>query len=699
MNRSSRQIDAWRAYRADDDLRRTAVDLGYDDRGWPTITVPGHWRSTPAFADCDSPVLYRAGVHIDPPADHERVWLAFDGIFHQADVWFDGAYLGDPEGYFVPAAFDVTALARLAEEHVVAVEVSCPPVDRGDRRRTLTGAFQGGVALHPDWNPGGLWRPVRVERTGPVRIETCRMLCRDASAERAHVRLAVRLDSDRACRARVITRVDGVIATAQDHSLARGPNDLRWALDIDAPRLWWPWSLGSAELTEIEVSVELAGDTSDSIRRRTGLRQVDIDRWITRVNGERLFLKGVDVGPARRDLASADPIDLANDLLLARDAGFDLIRLRGHVGHPASYDAADELGLLIWQDLPLIGPAARSVRRRAVEQAEQVVDLLGHHPSILLWCAHDRPIEAASGVQRPTWNTAVLDRWVSRAFERADETRPVIAHAGLAPGTVGADRSDTHLDIGSGRRDVADLERLAARMPNLVRFVTGIGAPSVADSVVGDSPDALIDPGAWPRLDWARLAIRHGLDLTAIERHTPPADAPDADTWVEQTQRHQAIVLRRAIETLRRLKYRPTGGLCVSSLVDAEARVSTSLVDHLRRPKPAYAAVADACRPVIVVADLPPDEVTVGDALALEVHVVSDRRDTLSGALCTAAVTWTGGEHRWAWEGDIAADECTRIGMIRLIVPDAPGQATIDLTIVHDDMASTNRYDLLIARR
>ena len=41
----------WRAALADDDLRRGALGLDYDDDGWEAVPVPGHWRSTPAFAD------------------------------------------------------------------------------------------------------------------------------------------------------------------------------------------------------------------------------------------------------------------------------------------------------------------------------------------------------------------------------------------------------------------------------------------------------------------------------------------------------------------------------------------------------------------------------------------------------------------------------------------------------------------------
>ena len=49
----------WRAAPADDDLRRVAFGLGFDDASWEPVEVPGHWRSTPAFAELDGPLIYR----------------------------------------------------------------------------------------------------------------------------------------------------------------------------------------------------------------------------------------------------------------------------------------------------------------------------------------------------------------------------------------------------------------------------------------------------------------------------------------------------------------------------------------------------------------------------------------------------------------------------------------------------------------
>ena len=60
--------------------------------------------------------------------------------------------------------------------------------------------------------------------------------------------------------------------------------------------------------------------------------------------------------------------------------------------------------------------------------------------------------------------------------------------------------------------------------------------------------------------------------------------------------------MQHHIETLRRLKYRPTGGFAQFA-ADAHPAVTWSVLDHDRQPKRATHALVEACRPVIVVAD------------------------------------------------------------------------------------------------
>src|SRR5438105_4626584 len=84
----------WLAREAEGDLHQRFVEPGFDDSGWEAIAVPGHWRSTPAFAGSDGPVLYRRRFPATSLAEGRRRFLTFEGVFYYGDVWLDGGYLG-----------------------------------------------------------------------------------------------------------------------------------------------------------------------------------------------------------------------------------------------------------------------------------------------------------------------------------------------------------------------------------------------------------------------------------------------------------------------------------------------------------------------------------------------------------------------------------------------------------------------------
>ena len=231
--------------------------------------------------------------------------------------------------------------------------MACAPEHGTSGRRNITGLFQHSEAVDRDWNPGGLWRTVRLHETGPVRIDRLRVLCRDADESRAHLRLHARLDAAVAGVVRLRTSCDGDIVGETEHTLAEGGNEIDWALDLAEPKLWWPHALGAQPLTTIVVDVIVDDETSDSASRRTGLREVAWSSWIARVNGERIFIKGANILPTRPGLADATPEAVRRDVELAVETGLDGVRVQAHIAPNALYDAADELGLLLLQDFPL----------------------------------------------------------------------------------------------------------------------------------------------------------------------------------------------------------------------------------------------------------------------------------------------------------------------------------------------------------
>ena len=711
-----------------------------DNEQWTTVHVPSHWKSHAAFADNNDPLLFRRRFTAARPAPGRRSWLKFDGIFYQGDVWLDSTYVGDTEGYHLPHDFEITEQLQARNDHVLGVEVSCQPQNNNITKRNLTGDFQHSDAVAPDWNPGGIWQGVRIEETGPVRIKRLRCICLSASSERAELKIRALLDCDRPGTVRLRSDV-GTTLHEFDHAVAKGSNRVEWWVTIERPKLWWPASLGQPNLTDVTISVFALDDTSgpdhtdmngdepttalepsDVRSFRTGLREVRMKNWIFTINGERLHLKGANVGPTRMAIGDATPAEVRRDVVLAQEAGLDVIRVHAHISHPALYDAADELGMLIWQDMPLQGGYARSVRKQAVRQAGETVDLLGHHPSIIHWCGHNEPLamepstelptgpskKAAESKLRyallqelPTWNKSVLDFAIHRALSKSDESRPVTAHSGIFPGPTSGG-TDSHLSFGWRHGRERDLPLLLRAFPRMARFVSEFGAQALPVE------SSFIDSSTWPELDWDQLRQDRSLQKTFFDRAVPAENYRTFAEWKAATQVYQAELLRRQIEEFRRIKYRPNGGFAFLSLADPMDRpvVSTAVLGHDRQPKPAFEAVQEACRPVIVTIDRPPAVVTVGDALTFDVHVVSDVRHVLRGATVRAELRWPGGTHSWGWKGDVAADSCTRIGAIDFVVPspvhpaslgqrpDRPevGTLSVDLTLEHPETTATNRY-------
>ena len=114
------------------------------------------------------------------------------------------------------------------------------------------------------------------------------------------------------------------------------------------PHRWWPASLGPQPRYDVSIALRSPdGTLSDRRHWRTGLRTVNVDDFQWTVNGERLFAKGVAVGPHGRFLALADPDASAVSCSWPTTPGSTFIRVHGHVDPARLYDAADDLGLLV----------------------------------------------------------------------------------------------------------------------------------------------------------------------------------------------------------------------------------------------------------------------------------------------------------------------------------------------------------------
>ena len=357
-----------------------------------------------------------------------------------------------------------------------------------------------------------------------------------------------------------------------------------------------------ATLADLQVDVERHASRrrrfSDDRRLRTAFREIRMRDLAAQVNGERMFPMGSNHGPTRMALAEATARRAGRDVQLAVDANLDLLRIHAHVTRLELYDAADAAGLLLWQDLPLQWGYARGTRKEAVRQARRMVDLLGHHPSIALWCAHNEPLAidvqpgegdpqaAAMALQtRGVDVPAVVEQGRARPFDHARAaqgrpTRPVNPHSGVLP-RRGSGGTDTHFYFGwyHGRMDGTSPAAARDAAPGPLRHRVRRAGRARHRGLHGAA--AL----ARPRLGRPLRAPRAA---EAVLRPPRPAraDFDSFDAWRDATQHYQAALIQLQIEDLRRLKHHPTGGFCHFCFADGHPAVTWSVLDHARGPKP-----------------------------------------------------------------------------------------------------------------
>ena len=667
----------------------------------------------PAPITTTGPIIINSNTYneIEP----RRWWLRFDGLAQQGDVWLDGVYLGHTDGYFVPHEMEITEQMANRHDHVLAVEATCRRFGNPNNRSTLTGALQDPELVGSNnLIVGGLWRSVRIRSSGQIAIRYARAICADVQlgvsyskptdAPRTHqqehpqtqthtrpwerarkrkqthtrpwirarkrkqthtrpwirarkrkqthtrVRLALRAVLDVPHPTKVSLRTS--VADTEHvhvHSAAAGENRVEWTVDVEDPELWWPHALGGQTLHDLTMEAVTGMVVHDRRRFRIGFRKVSMRRFVMYVNDERIHLKGANLLPVRMLLSTASSTEAAEDIRAARSAGLDLVRPVAHIARPELYDAADELGVLVWQDLPIRGLMNRSVGCEAYRQAREAVDLLGHHPALVVWCAHDEPFArpkrptplppVAGRQQAPSWNRDVLDRRLCRILTRCDGSRPVVPHTAVPPHMSDPDGTTSNVWLGWRGGHASDLGKALARVPRIGRFVSAFGTPVTADA---------------------------------------------------------AEVTKTTIETLRRLKYRPNGGFLFSTLADAGDSDSNNTIGHgtsntqtngfgaldaKRRPKPSWAALVEACRPLIVVADHLPPRVSPGSQIDLAVHMVSDLHEAMDNLTVRARILRTNTLiASRAWTGTIRADECVLVGRIKATVPSRRSPTPLDQT-------------------
>ncbi|HEU4322684.1 MAG TPA: glycoside hydrolase family 2 TIM barrel-domain containing protein [Roseiflexaceae bacterium] len=670
-----------------------------DDDRWVEQSIPAHWQQHPLFEQYAGKMVYR--LRFPLPADtgrppEARYWLRLNGVFYWSQTYFNGVDLGRHEGYFVPQEHDVTGWVQ--EQNTLLVEVECPDEHDKFGKRLITGVFSHWDCIDPLTNPGGIWLPVDLCVSGPTHIQ--RVLLHTERFDEASADLRYRACLDAAEGGDVLLRwtftpknFAGEVQTIEERrTIAKGQHEIAGQLSLRDPQPWWTHDLGHPNCYTVTLAVVEGGQVSDEHPFTFGIRLFELRNWIAYLNGVRLFIKGNNYAPGDTRIARMTADEFARDLRLARECNMNMLRVHAHVDHPLFYEAADEAGVLLWQDFPLQWVYRRSILPEATRQAREMVRLLYNHPSLAIWCMHNEAFQNADTSDERwvtfirtylsvfiwNWNRSVMDRQLKRTAERTDPTRPVVRSSGEFAVPVMRPGTDTHFYHGWYLiyGELHSWDTIARLFPDNIRFITEFGAQSFPNL---ESCLKFMDPDI-NQIDWHRLVERHMFQSGIMSHWYDWRKVETLEDLVRMSQDYQCRINRFYIDRLRYHKYRPTGGIVPFMFHDPNPGVLWSILDYWRVPKRSYYEMRDAFSPQYVFTLLDRPSHGLNEAVDLPIYLVNDAQQAVPVSL-EARLLAPDGRELAHFERELTLPpDCMAFEAERLrLTPDQPGIYHLEL--------------------
>jgi beta-glucuronidase len=443
------EVDVTAALRADS---RALFEFDMDSA--PRATLPGSWLThAPEMRHYQGLVWYQRHFPARR-APNTRLFLRFGAVNYRAQVYLNGKRIGEHEGGFTPFAFDVTGAVRDGDNQLtVAVDSAAtdesvpPPVT--------------------DWeNYGGITRAVRLIEVPETFVDDAWVrLTRDG-----RIAVDVRLAGSTAGGSTIRLAIPALRLTLTGRTDRAGG----WRTTAAAPAALQRWSPARPTLYDVEVT---AG--ADRWRDRVGFRTIERRGSQILVNGRPTFLRGISVheeeigaNPARIITPAA-----ARALLTEAKQGLNAnyVRLAHYPHAEITTRIADELGLLVWSEIPVYWRVAWSspaALRTARDMLAANVVRDRNRASIAIWSiANETPVgpERNAFLSRLAGDVRALDdtRLVAAALltrREQQDGHPVMSLDDPLAAMIDVIGINTYAGWYGGDR-LADVPRIAWRLP------------------------------------------------------------------------------------------------------------------------------------------------------------------------------------------------------------------------------------------
>lgn len=472
---------------------------------------------------------YSRSFDVDEEFLLKQTFLEIDGLNAPAAIILNGEEIGTTEDISITYRFNISSAIHLGE-NTITIRFD-PTAQKSawigiqDEVKIVSCDKLSIVNIHVETETEGAWANAWIS----IEVDNYTSMDQDVMAS-----IVVNLGDNREKIevADTISPFGGVIEAV---------------IRIEEPQLWWPSGFGESTLYSCMAGLQAEGEVQDVIQTRFGVKnlkfpklseQSGIKRTLM-INNEEIFCKGADWVFT----VNATDKRIRELLKLAKDANINMLRVHdnGSSESSAFYDACDEMGIMVLQDLlperEIHTDDEESVQKVARE-AHEIIARLRNHPCIVMWHGSTEII--------PT------------VLHSLDNSRPYLHDIDFAefssPGSP-------------------DVESLRAFIPQDKLF------PPVNEV-------------------WDFYSKGNSQDLSDMTRKMI-GDFSSVEEFAALSGILQGELLKVEIERCRCEKW-ITSGILYRMLNDCRPAIDSSLVDYYLRPKPAYYYARRAFAPVII---------------------------------------------------------------------------------------------------
>ena len=336
------------------------------DNSWTKMDVPGCWeayglcKATYSFPDSLTG-YYRTSFVVPKEWKGEQIGIRLDGVLRGYDLWINGKYVGTWECGYNTCQFDITPYLHKKGKQELAMRVYS--------------RFKGfEFDCYDDWAPMGIDRDVTLfayphTHIGDISVETKT----DGS---------VNVDAT-VVNAQKDSHLEYTLTDAKGNMVAEGNR-----MKVANPYLW---TAETPYLYNLTVKLKNKKKAIQTFTQKVGIREIDIDGNILKVNGKPVKLRGVTCHAT--DPATVKVISetlTKKDMKLMKEASVNYIRTSHYAREPRFYELADSLGFYVVNEISMGSRGEKNLKKADYQynMRQRVASTMmrdKNHPCVIVW--------------------------------------------------------------------------------------------------------------------------------------------------------------------------------------------------------------------------------------------------------------------------------------------------------------------------